>query len=119
MNLEAETSGVEAVPPNQSGRAPRPFSTREELGGLGQQLVEFVEPLLAEGDGSPEHERNILELGRACWQIALQEPEARAERIREMEAILCSTDEERDALRTLVASMIERHRAMFPWLHGA
>jgi hypothetical protein len=116
MNLEVDAG---AAPPNDSARAPRFFSAREELGGLGQQLVSFVEPLLAEGDGSPEHERNILELGRACWQIALQEPEIRAHRIREIEAILCTTDEEREALRSLIASLIERHRAMFPSLHRA
>jgi hypothetical protein len=50
--------------------------------------------------------------------MALQSPDERTERIRQMEQVLCETDEEREALRTLVHSMLERHRALFPWLHG-
>lgn len=125
MNLDVEAGATLATAPQvesadalESAKTVRHFSPRQELGGLGRQLVEFVEPLLAEGDGSPEHEQNILELGRACWQMALQTPDERAERIRQVEQALCETDEDREALRTLVQSMIERHRALFPWLHG-
>jgi hypothetical protein len=115
--LAAPAPHARASSEQEPALATRPFSPREEAGGLAQQLVDFVAPLLAEGDGSPEQEQNILELGRVCWQMALQDPETRAERLREVEAVLCSTEEEREALRALVESMIERHRALFPWLH--
>jgi hypothetical protein len=96
----------------------------EEEEHLALQMAAFIEPLLRKGGRSPENLKKALTFGAMCWDLALLDgDEAREEALVGYAQGLGNgttevTDEVRATFRDLALWMVERHREMFPELHG-
>lgn len=85
------------------------------MGVMGDSIVKYAQPLLAETDGSSEQTENALSIAVMCWNLALL-PESRQEdRIEEMRLVLKMDEEEFATFRaSVIEPMISRHHEMFP-----
>lgn len=83
-----------------------------------QQMKDYVEPLLAETDGSLEAMNKVLGMGMAFWNMALADADEGARMLASCLDAL-PTEPARQQFADVAGVMIERHRAMFPQMHRA
>jgi hypothetical protein len=95
------------------GAAADYFENRERRGGLAQQMIEFVQPLLDNSDGSKEQVEKAISFGMLCWNIAILPRAERAAEIEAAEHDIAKTDEDREAFRDLAELMLARHEKLF------
>lgn len=94
------------------------FAQKRRGRGPAQDLAEFAEPLM-EGAEGPDGLQKALTLGSFFWNLALAKDDSvREEMIEEMVKSTEHSPEEARAFRSAAAKMVERHRKMFPQLHG-
>ena len=85
--------------------------------GFAAQLMRFSQPLIEAADGEPEKIERAMTLGMIFWKMAIAKgggEELLAIALKHM----AKTEEEAAEFRALAASMVERHRQMFPALHA-
>ena len=95
------------------------YEAKDRGEGPAAQMMRFVQPLLeAAGDDKAKMD-HALSLGMACWNLALckDEPQ-REEMMAELLNVIAEDDEDAPKFRAVAADMVERHKAMFPALHG-
>jgi hypothetical protein len=85
--------------------------------GPAQQMVEFVQPLLDQTDGSTEAVNKVMSLGMICWNLAMAPNDDQARRLSELAEKTFPNEETRAAFRETARVMVERHHQMFPELH--
>ncbi len=92
------------------------FGTKDAGEGFAAQLMRFSQPLIEAADGEPEKIERAMTLGMVFWNMAIAK--GGGERFLAIALKhIAKTDEEAADLRALAASMVERHRQMFPALH--
>jgi hypothetical protein len=92
----------------------------EKRRGLGpaQQMAEFCQPLIDGTGGDPAAMQNAMSLGMMFWNLALvKDDKKREDLVDEVVGKLAKTGEGAEQFRTLTATMVARHKALFPELH--
>lgn len=87
--------------------------------GPAQQMAEFSQPLIDATGGDPAALQNALSLGMMFWNLAIvKDDKKREDLLEDVVGKLAKTGEGAEQFRTLAATMLARHKAMFPELHG-
>jgi hypothetical protein len=85
-----------------------------------EQLLEYAQPLIDDADDSIAHLDQALGLATLFWTLALNEDELAWRR--EVEALASelhpASETTRCEFRHMAHVMVQRHRSMFPELHG-
>lgn len=119
MELDGERLLVSPnVTSEQMELAAEHFRARREGRGPAKQMVDFLQPLLDDTDGSPEQMNRVMQLGMLWWNLATLPPGEREDLLTEMVNKVSEEDEVRQEFRRVAVAMVERHRAMFPRLHA-
>jgi hypothetical protein len=90
----------------------------ERPGGPAPGMLTFVEPLLEATDRSPKAAKRVMDLGEIYWNLAVSSDEERERTLSRYVDEAFADDAARQAFRQTARAMIERHRQMFPELHG-
>ena len=92
------------------------FEKKESGEGFAAQLMRFSQPLIEAANGEVDKIEKAMTLGMVFWNMAIANGGGE-----ELLAIalkhIAKTEEEAAEFRALAASMVERHRQMFPALH--
>ncbi len=89
------------------------------MGTLAKALAEYAQPLIDQTDGSPEQLERALMFAQICFNLALLPEDEREKSIEESQATLKLNDADFAAFkRVVIRPMIDRHREMFPMIHG-
>lgn len=86
--------------------------------GPAQAMVDFVQPLLDQTDGSSEQVERVMRLGMMWWNLAILPPSERARMLNETVEEMELDAEARDSFLEATHAMIARHESMFPALHA-
>lgn len=85
------------------------------MGGLGDSIGAYAQPLINQTDGSMEQVDKALSLAMICWNLATIPDAQHDEFLADMREGLQMDDEMFRAFRRdLIDPMIRRHREMFP-----
>lgn len=107
-------------PPVFLSPARREFEAKQHR-GPGTKLVEFVQPLIDETDGSREEVETWMLIGNLCWNIALQglDRDGEDQEIAKIVDMMRGKAEpgDREAFAGLLRQLLRRHREMFPEEH--
>ena len=87
--------------------------------GPAVHMLEYARPLFDACDGSEEQVNRALSLGVVCWDLALLPPAERERALSDSAQKISEDEEDREAYRSIVRMMIERHEQLFPELHGS
>ena len=89
------------------------------MGAIADAIVAYAQPLLDPTDGSLDNMSRAMTVAQVCWNLALVPEERRDAAIEELKPGLQMTDEEFAEFRQhVILPMIQRHREMFPGMHG-
>ncbi|MEP6864529.1 MAG: hypothetical protein ABJE66_28165 [Deltaproteobacteria bacterium] len=91
------------------------FARRDRREGPASQMVRFTQPLLDAAGDDPDRMQRALNFGMALWNLALCKGDRHEQLLAEMANGL---GDDADKFRALAIDMVERHREMFPELHG-
>jgi hypothetical protein len=91
------------------------FDRKDAGEGFAAQLMRFSQPLIEAADGEPEKIEKAMTLGMVFWNLAIASGE---ELLDVTLKHIAKTEAEAQEFRKLAASMVERHRQMFPALHA-
>ena len=95
------------------------FEAKDSGEGPAAQMMCFAEPLLdAAGDDEVGRQR-ALSLGVAFWNMAVCDEAEREEMLADLTGRIDEFGHDETELRALAATMVARHRMMFPVLHGS
>jgi hypothetical protein len=118
VERDGETYGVSSgVTDDQLELAAKHFAKGPGRGPA-QQMVEFVQPLLDQTDGSIEAMNKAMSVGMVCWNMAIVPAEERDRLLAEFVDEAFPDEEARAAFREIAQFMIARHRQMFPEIHA-
>src|SRR5260221_12945705 len=88
------------------------------MGAIAEAFAAYAQPLLNDTDGSQEQLNKAFAISQCCYNLALLPEDRRDAAISEMQGTLEKDDAEFDEFRrSIILPMIERHHAMFPFLH--
>ena len=88
------------------------------MGGIGEALMAYAQPLLDATDGSSEQMQRAMSIAQVCWNIAVLPEEGQRDALEHiLPALNISEDKLEDFCAKLLLPMIARHREMFPELH--
>ena len=89
------------------------------MGAIAESIAAYAQPLFDQTDGSIDKMNRAMTVAQMCWNFALL-PEGQQEAaIDEIQPALNMTDGEFAEFRQhVVLPMIQRHREMFPGMHG-
>jgi hypothetical protein len=105
------------LPPGLLDHVVDTFEARDRGEGPAAQMMRFVQPLLdAAGDDEARQER-ALSLGVAFWNLALCDDARHETMLAEMAGTIDEFGQDEGEFSALAATMVARHRAMFPALH--
>jgi hypothetical protein len=93
------------------------FERKDAGEGFAAQLMRFSQPLIEAADGEPEKIEKAMTLGMVFWNLAIANGGGE-ELLTVTLRHIARTEEEAAEFRALAASMVERHREMFPELHA-
>lgn len=94
------------------------YFDRKDVGeGFAAQLMRFSQPLIEAADGEPEKIEKAMTLGMVLWNLAIANGGGE-ELLDVTPNHIAKTEAEAQEFRKLAASMVERHRQMFPALHA-
>ena len=89
------------------------------MGATARGLAEYAEPLIDRTDGSAEQIQLALTITRFCYNLALIAEKDREQMLDDFRPELKMGDAEFAEFKSsVVLPMIERHRKMFPLMHG-
>jgi uncharacterized protein YecA (UPF0149 family) len=89
------------------------------VGAIAEGIAAYAQPLFEQTDGSIAQMNHAMAVAQMCWNLALMPEDRRDAVLDEMKPALKMTDEEFAGFRQhIVVPMIQRHREMFPGLHG-
>lgn len=87
------------------------------MGSISDAVLRYGRPVLDATDGSHEQMAQAIKLIQLYWNVAMQpQHEREAELVKQL-GQLDIPEEDWGAVREQVASMVERHQAMFPGMH--
>jgi hypothetical protein len=93
------------------------FRDKDAGRGPAQQMADFAKPMIDATDGSLEEVKRAFNLGMLFWNLAIIRDHAkREETLFDMMARLDEVD--RAEFEETARMMIERHKTMFPEMHG-
>lgn len=93
------------------------FDRKDAGEGFAAQLMRFCQPLIEAAGGEPEKIEKATTLGMVFWNLAIAN--GGGEELLDVALRhIAKTDAEAQEFRKLAASMVERHRQMFPALHA-
>ncbi len=91
------------------------FARRDRREGPAAQIMRFARPLLDAAGDDPARMKHAVNHGMAFWNLAL----CTGDRYEQLLTTMANEmGDHADKFRGLAAEMVERHRAMFPELHG-
>ena len=89
------------------------------MGAIANAIVDYAQPLLDQTDGDVDKINRAMTVAQMCWNLALFPEEEREAAIDKLEPAMNMTDGEFAEFRQhIVLPMIQRHRQMFPGMHG-
>ena len=89
------------------------------MGAIADAIVAYSQPLIDQTDGSVDKMNRAMTVAQMCWNLALLPEERRDAAIDKLKPALPMTDGEFAEFRQhVVLPMIQRHREMFPAMHG-
>ena len=94
------------------------FAAKAAGRGPAADIADFASPLLDATDGSAEQRQRALDMTMAFWNLAVIKDDRERERALDALTESFEAEEERLQFKSLAADMIERHRLMFPDMHG-
>ncbi len=84
--------------------------------GPAQQMAEYARPILDATDGSSGAAQRALNMAMLFWNLAMRDEAKREQTLAEM--VLRLDEADRAEFAETARMMIERHRTMFPEMHG-
>ncbi|MCL4206952.1 MAG: SEC-C domain-containing protein [Pirellulaceae bacterium] len=89
------------------------------MGAIADAIVAYAQPLLDQCDGDVERMNRAMTIAQVCWNLAISSEEGRDEMLERVKPLVNMTDSEFAEFRQhIVLPMIQRHREMFPGMHG-
>jgi hypothetical protein len=92
------------------------FDRKDAGEGFAAQVMQFSQPLIEAAGGESQKIEKAMTLGMVFWNLAIAD--GGGEELLDITLMhIARTEEEAVEFRALAASMVERHRQMFPELH--
>jgi len=93
------------------------FERNDADEGFAAQITRFSQPLIKAAGDNPVAIQNAMTLGALLWNVAIADEDVDAALADVMQGMSLSGEDAAD-FRSIAASMVERHRQMFPALHA-
>lgn len=90
---------------------------RERREGPAAQVMRFAAPLLEAAGADDQRMQRAMTLAMAFWNLALLEPDKQEEMLAALVETVAKDERDVTEFRAIAASMIARHREMFPDMH--
>ncbi|MFL5243093.1 MAG: SEC-C metal-binding domain-containing protein [Gemmataceae bacterium] len=89
------------------------------MGAIADGFVAYAQILLDKTDGSKEQLNKALRISQVCFNLALMPDDSRDTRLNDLRLTLKMDEKEFDEFRrSTLDPMIDRHKEMFPRMHG-
>jgi len=100
-------------------RAAGHFAQRARGEGPASKMMRFAEPLLRAAGQDQWRIDHAFTLAMAFWNLALCQREHYDEMLARMTDTVARDERQASEFHAMAADMVERHRLMFPELHGS
>jgi SEC-C motif len=89
------------------------------MGAIAEGIFAYAQPLIDQTDGSLEQVKQAMSLSQYCWNLSLVSEDRRSRVLAGTQQSLQMDDDEFKQFRSsIVITMMERHKVMFPFMHG-
>ena len=89
------------------------------MGAIADGFIAYARPLIDQTDGSLEQMKKAMAVSQCCFNLSLLPEDRLDQSIAEMQQSLQMDDEDFKEFRSsIIIPMIERHKQMFPMMHG-
>ena len=89
------------------------------MGASAEGIVAYAQPLIDQTDGSLQQLEKAMALSQYCFNLSLLPEDQLDQAFAETQRSLKMDDDEfKEFRRDIVIPMIERHKQMFPSMHG-